>query len=64
MGHPVVHFEIGCKNLEATEAFFSKLFGGQMERAGLASMIDTAGTAGIQGHITSLGHEPFHYTMF
>ena len=27
-------------------------------------MIDAAGEHGISGHITSLNHEPFHYTMF
>jgi hypothetical protein len=40
------------------------MFGWQMERAGLASMINTGGTGGIPGHMTALGHEPFHYTMF
>jgi predicted enzyme related to lactoylglutathione lyase len=64
MGQPVVHFEIGCKNRENTEQFFSKLFGWQMQPAGPASMIDTAAKAGIQGHITSLGHEPHQYTIF
>ncbi len=64
MGHPVVHFEIGCSNLEKTEKFFSKLFGWQTERAGPAAMIDTGAAGGIHGHITSLGHEPHHYTVF
>jgi len=29
-----------------------------------ASNIDTGSPQGIQGHITSLGHEPRHYTIF
>jgi len=27
-------------------------------------MIDTGGQGGINGHITSLGHEPHHYVAF
>jgi predicted enzyme related to lactoylglutathione lyase len=64
MGQPVVHFEIGCKDLEKTGQFFSKLFGWQMQPAGPAAMIDTGSQAGIQGHMSSLGHEPHHYTIF
>jgi len=57
MPHPVVHFEIGCKDRAKTEKFFGDLFGWQI---GPGSSIN----AGIPGHITSLGHEPEHYTMF
>ncbi len=64
MSHPVVHFEIGCRDLAKTEKFFSDLFGWQMQTAGPASTIDTGSKEGIQGHITALGHEPHHYTMF
>ena len=31
---------------------------------GPAMMIDTGSKAGIPGHMTALGHEPFHYTIF
>jgi predicted enzyme related to lactoylglutathione lyase len=61
---PVVHFEIGCRDTVKTQQFFSQLFGWQMQQAGPAIMINTGGPEGIQGHITSLGHEPFHYTTF
>jgi predicted enzyme related to lactoylglutathione lyase len=27
-------------------------------------MIDTGADSGIKGHITALGHEPDHYTIF
>lgn len=64
MGQPVVHFEIGCKDLDRTEKFFGELFGWRMQRGGPASMIDTASQGGIPGHITALGHEPEHYTIF
>jgi uncharacterized protein len=61
MLHPVVHFEIGCKDLAKTEQFFGELFGWHI---GPGSTIDTGGEKSISGHITSLGHEPQHYTMF
>ena len=31
---------------------------------GPATMINTGSETGIQGHISQLGHEPFHYTIF
>lgn len=62
MGQPVVHFEIGCKDRAKTEEFFSALFGWQIQQMGPASMIDTGSPLGIQGHITSLGHEPHQFT--
>ena len=64
MGQPVVHFEIGCRDRAKTEEFFSNLFGWHIQNNGPASMIDTAAKQGIGGHITSLGHEPHHYTIF
>ena len=63
MGQPVVHFEIGCRDRAKTARFFTDLFGWHIQD-GPASTIDTASTRGIPGHITSLGHEPHHYTMF
>jgi predicted enzyme related to lactoylglutathione lyase len=64
MGQPVVHFEIGCRDSAKTSAFFSKLFGWNMQSMGPATMIDTGTGSGIQGHISSLGHEPHNYTTF
>jgi predicted enzyme related to lactoylglutathione lyase len=64
MGQPVVHFEIGCKDIAKTSHFFSELFGWQTETSGPAAMIDTKTDAGIAGHITALGHEPHNYTIF
>jgi uncharacterized protein len=64
MGQPVVHFEIGCRDSNATAEFFSKLFDWQMQPAGPATMIDTGTSSGIHGHISSLGHEPHTYTTF
>ena len=64
MGRPVVHFEIGCRDRAKTGDFYSKLFGWQITAAGPASNIQTGSPQGIDGHITSLGHEPEHYTIF
>lgn len=62
-GRPVVHFEIGCRDKARTEKFFGALFGWKISAAGPASNI-AAEAGGIAGHITSLGHEPEHYTIF
>jgi uncharacterized protein len=64
MGQPVVHFEIGCRDTAKTSDFFARLFGWQMQAMGPAAMIDTGAGSGIQGHISSLGHEPHNYTTF
>ena len=61
MGQPVVHFEIGCRDIAKTQEFYAKLFDWQIRQAGPAAMIETGGTGGIQGHITALGHEPHNY---
>ena len=61
MGQPVVHFEIGCRDSARTQEFYSKLFDWQIQQAGPAAMIATGGTGGIDGHITSLGHEPHNF---
>ena len=63
MPHPVVHFEIGCKDKEKTAAFYSTVFGWDVDD-GPMGMIDTGSTSGIQGHIASLGHEPHQFTHF
>jgi uncharacterized protein len=63
MGQPVVHFEIGCRNSEKAQAFYTSLFDWQVQPYGPAKMITTGSTAGIQGHINSLGHEPHNYVL-
>lgn len=62
--HPVVYFEIGCRDRAKSEKFFTDLFGWHIQSNGPASPIDSGSRQGIPGHITSLGHEPQHYTMF
>jgi uncharacterized protein len=63
MGRPVVHFEIGCRNLLKTREFYSQMFDWNPEPMGPAAMI-AAETGGIGGHMTALGHEPHRYTIF
>ncbi len=62
MPHPVIHFEIGCRDSKGTQNFYARLFDWKINEQGPAAMIDTGG--GITGHITALGHEPHHYTIF
>jgi predicted enzyme related to lactoylglutathione lyase len=64
MGRPVVHFEIGCRDKAKTAEFYGALFDWKMQEMGPAAMIATGADTGIQGHITSLGHEPHNYTIF
>lgn len=59
--NPVVHFEIGCRDSEKTQRFYGQLFGWRIQAAGPAAMISTGSEEGIDGHITSLGHEPHQY---
>jgi uncharacterized protein len=63
MGRPVIHFEIGCKDSAKTREFYAKLFDWQMTTMGAATMIAPE-APGIGGHISALGHEPHHYTIF
>jgi len=63
MGRPVIHFEIGCKDLGKTQEFYGKMFDWTIQPAGPAAMIAPS-SPGIGGHMTALGHEPFHYTIF
>lgn len=63
MGNPVVHFEIGCQDSAATQAFYTQLFDWTVESHGPAAMINTGSPEGIRGHISALGHEPHNYTL-
>lgn len=65
---PVVHFEIGCKDLEKTRAFYSSLLGWEYAPgAPNMAMIGNLGsyaekkTDGIGGHLIALGHPPHQY---
>jgi predicted enzyme related to lactoylglutathione lyase len=59
MSQPVVHFEIGGRDLTNLGSFYSQLFGWNMINHGPAAMITS--NTGITGHMASLGHEPYNY---
>jgi predicted enzyme related to lactoylglutathione lyase len=61
MPNPVVHFEIGGRDSARTQQLYRDLFDWTITPAGPAAFITGAG---ISGHITELGHEPFNYTIF
>jgi predicted enzyme related to lactoylglutathione lyase len=63
MPHPVVHFEIGCKDKPATAAFYTQLFDWKIDD-GPVSYIHTGGDSALTGHVNALGHEPHQYTIF
>jgi uncharacterized protein len=68
MPAPVVHFEIGCQNLEKTRKFYSDLLGweyapGMPNMAMIANLgpYAEAKSDGIGGHLSALGHPPHQY---
>ena len=63
MSHPVVHFEIGCKDKAATSAFYAAAFDWKIDE-GPMGLIDTGTEEGIAGHVAALGHEPHQFTHF
>jgi uncharacterized protein len=63
MGRAVIHFEIGCRDAAKTQEFYRAMFDWKIEAMGPAAMIAPE-APGIAGHITALGHEPHHYTIF
>jgi predicted enzyme related to lactoylglutathione lyase len=64
MGRPVVYFDIGCEDTKKTADFYAKLFDwGTHEASPHSITIDTESDTGINGAITSLGHEPHNYVM-
>lgn len=64
MGNEVVFFEIGCRNRGATSEFYKGLFDWSVQSGEHADAVTVSDEHGINGHITSLGHEPHNYTIF
>jgi uncharacterized protein len=65
MPHPVMYFEIGCRDVQATRDFYKALFDWEMdERKADYVGLPKGGENGIPGHMMSLGHEPHQYTLF
>lgn len=55
--HPVVHFEIGCREGESTREFFSQLFGWEISGHDAGMIINTGGSGAIGGHTVELAPE-------
>lgn len=60
MGNPIVRFEIGCKDRNATQSFYEKCFGWEIEPGEITGEISGAD---LSGAVTALGHEPHQYVM-
>lgn len=63
MPAPVVHFEIGCRDIERARKFYGPLLGWEFQAYGPAAMVSPT-PPGIGGHINCLGHEPHTYVTF
>ena len=61
MGRPVIWFEIGCQDREATSKFYADMFDWNMNTSEMMTEIDTKTEEGIKGHIVALGHEPHNF---
>lgn len=65
MPAPVVHFEIGFKDIEKAKAFYGPLLDWKFDAYGPAAMLNNIGRdgKGIGGHLNSLGHPPHNYCV-
>ena len=62
MKKTVVHFEIGCSNLEKTSAFYKTVFDWNLTQHGNSAIIDTGAEDALSGHINQLGpNDPQNY---
>lgn len=65
MKKTVVHFEIGCSDLEKTSSFYSEVFGWKLHPHGNSALIDTGSKDALPGHLNKLGPEdPENYVTF
>ncbi|MEL7223190.1 MAG: VOC family protein [Bacteroidota bacterium] len=62
MRKAVVHFEIGCSDIERTSAFYSKVFNWNVIPQGNSAIIESKPTDPIGGHFNKLGpDDPQNY---
>ena len=62
MSNRIVHFDIGCRDKQATGAFYSGVFGWEIGPGANEFALAIEG-AGLHGQIVALGHEPHNYVM-
>lgn len=63
MAARIVHFDIGCRDKDATAKFYSDVLGWEIG-AGANEFAHAIKGAGLDGQVVSLGHEPHNYVMF
>ena len=62
MKRTVVHFEIGCSDIEKTSAFYKEVFDWNSTRHGNSAIIDTGKEDALSGHLNQLGpNDPKNY---
>jgi len=62
MRKAIVHFEIGCSDLEKTSGFNKNVFDWTLTQQGNSAIIETEGKDYISGHLNKLGpNEPQKY---
>ena len=62
MKKTVVHFEIGCSDIEKTSEFYKVVFDWKLKKQGNSATIDTGKEDALSGHINKLRpDEPQNY---
>ncbi|MET1260561.1 VOC family protein [Flagellimonas sp. DF-77] len=62
MKRTIVHFEIGCSDLDTTSEFYHKVFGWALKKQGNSALIDTVTHDALSGHLNQLGpNDPQNY---
>lgn len=62
MKRTVVHFEIGCSDIDKTAAFYEAVFDWKLMRHGNSALIDTGKEDALPGHLNQLGpNDPQNY---
>ncbi|SFR51558.1 Glyoxalase/Bleomycin resistance protein/Dioxygenase superfamily protein [Robiginitalea myxolifaciens] len=57
MKRRIVHFEIGCQDIEKASEFYKTVFNWELERHGNSAVIKTEAEHSLSGHINQLGPE-------
>lgn len=55
MKKTVVHFEIGCSDIDKTSEFYTNVFGWKLMKHGNSAVIDTGEEVALSGHLNKLG---------
>lgn len=62
MKRNVVHFEIGCSDIEKTSDFYEAVFDWKLTRHGNSAIVNTDEETAISGHFNQLGsNDPQNY---